>query len=445
MKPHFQLPIPQHIYLPQGTNLRSGQNSGGGAQHGRNVVTPHAGNSARRYPVRRNAAMAAGLRSQLPLISEPPLVTAIRMGDWNEFNRLLTTPETDVNQTSSEGITPLMMTVSKKNLVAMRILLDCNGININMRNLQGDTTLHLAAQAGQVDQVGTLLDDRRIAANMKNAHGNSALCLAAQQDHYQVVELLLRHQLVNQRMPKNPTDEYLKAYRFAADNNGFKSIIILLRVNPWLKNALRSDGHTALTSAIKARRRDVVQTLLKKYPDIDVDLAGEGLGTALNVAVEQRNVEMVLTLLRHCGLNPNRPVNTFDRTVLHQASARGDANIVQVLMSALPVIDVDAVTQSLHTPLHLAGFCGDAATLRVLARWVADINQMDEDGKTVLHFAAASGNIEAVQFLLQLADIDSLAQTNIGHSPTDIAIQFGHFDVAQILHDAEFQRLFPAN
>jgi ankyrin repeat protein len=66
-----------------------------------------------------------------------------------------------------------------------------------------------------------------------------------------------------------------------------------------------------------------------------------------------------------------------------------------------------------------------------------DINQVDKNGQSVLHFAAHSGNIETVRFLLQLYGINPLVPSIVGRYPSEVAKQFGHAEVSRILEDAE--------
>ncbi|MDY7575644.1 ankyrin repeat domain-containing protein [Actimicrobium sp. CCI2.3] len=439
MQPYSPLSRTQNTYLPHSAHDQSGRISDAHFLPGAVEVQTRASYLPRTVPAPRGTAMAAGLRSQLSMTSEPDYLLDISMADEAELHRMLDTFCADINRSSADGTTLLMTTVRKNNLPEMQVLLEWPELDVNLTDQQGNTALHMAAQAGQIDHLDALLGDARVDPHVRNRHGNTALCLAAQHDQYQVVERLLNHQLLNLSIPENAADEYNKTYRLAADQHGFNTVFTLLDSKPWLMNAVRSDGHTALTSAIKAGRIDVVKALLQHYPELNVNLAGEGLGTALNVAAGQHNAEMVLTLLRHPGLDPNSPVDHSGSTVLHLAAARGDANIVQALMSALPVINVNAEAACRDTPLHRAAYFGQLDTLRMLATRVDDINQRNKEGLSVMHFVAGSGNMEAVKFLQQLPGIDPLVFSDIGQYPSDIAQQSGHADAARVLQEAEFQ------
>jgi ankyrin repeat protein len=432
-----QVRRPQDRTPPQGTNMPPRQAVDVDLHH--SLTSPlECDDSPLVFPLPHCTAMATRLRSQLP-------AHAIGLSR-REVSPIAHRPAVDqalslsgrgINMQAPDGTSILMLNVVHNPLSATQTLLAYPGINVNLRNSQGNTALHLAAQAGRVEQLDALLDDGRIDPYSINAHGRAALCLAAQSDRAEVVKHLLNRRPQNGNTQHQPVYEDFKAYGLALDHNAFNVITVLLDAIPGLRNGTGSNGHTALTAAIKAGRLDLVQKFLAQYPDLNVDLAGEGLGTALNVAAKQRNVEMVLSLLRYPGLDPNGPVDQLGSTVLHRAAGRGDANIVQALMSAQPLINVSAVTQYLDTPLHCAAYSGDVATVRVLAIRADDVSQRDQSGQSALHFAACSGNLETVRFLLQLPNIDPLAFSDIGQYPSDIASQFGHADVSLFLRDAE--------
>lgn len=386
-----------------------------------------------------NAARAAGLRSQLFVNGDPVLPPAIRMADQDDIHRIYYASGVDVNARSARGFTRLMLSVISDNLPAMRSLLALPEIDVNSGNRNGNTALHLAVLRGQGMHLKTLLDDARIDTRVLNLFGETALCIAIKHNRASAVEALLLHRLLTGHFPPLPADEALKAYTMAADHDAFDVIHSLLRVMPQFLNTTRADGHTALTAAIKANRPDVVQALLKKYPEINVNLAGEGHGTALNAAANLPNFECLLMLLRHPELNPNVHLDAIGNTVLHKAASRGDANVVQALMSALPTIDVNATASGIRSPLHHAALSGDVDTIRVLAARVNDINERCKNGWSALHYAAFSGKVEPIFFLMQQPNIDRAALTLTGHYASDIAVDAGHADLAQILDGEELQ------
>jgi ankyrin repeat protein len=90
-----------------------------------------------------------------------------------------------------------------------------------------------------------------------------------------------------------------------------------------------------------------------------------------------------------------------------------------------------------YTPLHLAvasEFNGDI--VRMLLRFGANINAINQGGETPLHLAVAyEFNDDIVRMLLRFgANIN--AQDNNGNTPLHIAASRGHIGVVQVLVEA---------
>ena len=62
----------------------------------------------------------------------------------------------------------------------------------------------------------------------------------------------------------------------------------------------------------------------------------------------------------------------------------------------------------------------------ILSTGVVDINQMDTTGRTALHFACRSGNVDNIVFLLNQEGIDTEARTIGGMTPLMYAAQSGN-------------------
>jgi hypothetical protein len=103
----------------------------------------------------------------------------------------------------------------------------------------------------------------------------------------------------------------------------------------------------------------------------------------------------------------------MDGTPLHQAASDGELDEVKRLVEA--GADVNARTQFQGTPLHWAvqGDRANPAVLSYLVEHGADVNAKNGLGYTPIHFASLTGNIPAVERLLELgADETAVSQTN---------------------------------
>jgi hypothetical protein len=159
-----------------------------------------------------------------------------------------------------------------------------------------------------------------------------------------------------------------------------------------------------------------------------------------HVAIEFNNPNAVHWLKSYIQQQPpsqrQELVNKVDNggyTPLHQATFKGNKDIVELLLDA----GADTNTQAgknLYTPLLLAA-ChdkNDIAELLVKAR--ADVNRANRDDTTPLHCAARNGNKDLVKLLLD-AGADVNVQDIYGDTPLDSAVSNGHEEIVKLLRE----------
>jgi ankyrin repeat protein len=86
-----------------------------------------------------------------------------------------------------------------------------------------------------------------------------------------------------------------------------------------------------------------------------------------------------------------------------------------------------------QTPLHTASRHGDVELAQVLLEHGAEIDALDNEGKTSICLASEIGHVELVQFLLKQG-ADAEAQDDvIDRSPLETAVLYGCMEVARVL------------
>jgi ankyrin repeat protein len=115
---------------------------------------------------------------------------------------------------------------------------------------------------------------------------------------------------------------------------------------------------------------------------------------------------------------------------LHTAAREGQHQRVQDLLAA--GADMDAVDEAGRTAVHAAAAAGQLAGAQQLLAAGADVHAADEVGSTALHAAAAAGHQEVVQLLLT-AGADVGAADEKGRTALYLAAEAGHQKVVQLL------------
>ena len=114
---------------------------------------------------------------------------------------------------------------------------------------------------------------------------------------------------------------------------------------------------------------------------------------------------------------------------LFSAVSNGDAEIVEQLIKQLQssgtlVKDINEVDDNGATPLHIAAARGHLDVIKILLNFKANINQQDLDGNTAAHYAAAnhsSSGIEVVE-ILEKAGADVNKENNYGETASQIIL-----------------------
>ncbi len=173
---------------------------------------------------------------------------------------------------------------------------------------------------------------------------------------------------------------------------------------------------------------------------------------------------MAINAFLDAGINPNAQNAADGRTALISAAARGDLEVVKVLLErgadvnvkdkqeytalfhAIEAMYEDVATVLLDQPnldpsargkngvtaLMSYAWRDNKEAVRKLLDRGADVNAQDNDGDTALHGVAKSGNVEILDMLLAKR-ADPNLKNKLGGTPLMWAAVFGHEEAAQRL------------
>jgi ankyrin repeat protein len=152
--------------------------------------------------------------------------------------------------------------------------------------------------------------------------------------------------------------------------------------------------------------------------------------TALMNAVVNNNTELVKQLIQD-GANVDALDESLDSPLVI-ASYKGFTPIVQLLLNGgASVVAVDPDMKA--TALHAAAYAGNADVAILLIRHHIDINkQGPKNGYTALHDAIWQGHADVVKVLLE-AGADLTLKTHRGETPFMFAQASHHADIAALI------------
>ena len=224
------------------------------------------------------------------------------------------------------------------------------------------------------------------------------------------------------------------------DTEAYASAIVLLDAG-FDPNNRSSRGENALMLAARAGNVDIVKLLIGHGVDPSVCDA-QGCNIA-HYALEGGHVEVVYAL-RDCKLDWGAKGEMSihgrmlqDVTALHLAAKHPDSSLLECLTDEKLISDVDCVTGTRLTPLHIAVWSQQPRNVAVLLSKGANVNVLGDGlyGISPLHLAAGFGNQELVsEFLRHGCDVT--IPNKDGLDCQMIALKYGFKDLAQMF--AEF-------
>ena len=380
------------------------------------------------------------------------------------------------------GVTPLELAATNGNPAMIGSLLK-SGADPTAIKSGGQTILMTAARTGNPEVVRILLERGGEDVNAREtSYGETALMWAASENHPAAAKLLIEHGAeVNARSNKlnYAKDRFglegvvtvlphgsFTPLMYAARQGSLGSARVLAEAGAEL-NLADPDGTTALVLAIINGHYDTAALLLIKgadpnlcdstgmsplYAAVDMNTLGEVYGRPAQkqASGDTTALDLIKLLLQH-GASPNvqlksptlyrahtpgEPTLGEGATPLMRAAKNGDAAAMRLLLEN--GADPSLAQRNHTTALMIAAglgrglgvFAGDYATeaqmiegLQVLLDRHVDVNAVNDNGQTALHFAALSSDA-TVKLLAEHG-----AQLNIkdkqGRTPLDFALGAG--------------------
>jgi ankyrin repeat protein len=186
-------------------------------------------------------------------------------------------------------------------------------------------------------------------------------------------------------------------YVHAAISQNYQALIsILADLKPGIVNQASKHGWTPLHEAMYRNRIDCARELLKRGAVSTLNKVVSFSGffmTPLGVSVVRSHHKMVEFLLSQkpnlrVAEARNSGMTVAHLAVLYENRRCSTPSILKLLLAAAPELANVQNSEGL-TPLHFATYLGDTGAIRDLIACRADLDKIDESGRTALHFAWA--------------------------------------------------------
>ncbi|XP_028639992.1 ankyrin repeat domain-containing protein 55 isoform X1 [Grammomys surdaster] len=258
---------------------------------------------------------------------------------------------------------------------------------------EGCTPLMHAVSGRQVDTVKLLL---KMGANIntQDACGRTSLCLATYLGWLEGCVSLLRNGAKHNIPDKNGR---LPLHAATAEPDVRLLIVLLQQSSLSEINHQDTEGMTPLHWAAFHNRPQHTQMLLKK--GADPTLVDKDFKTALHWAVQSGNRILCSIILSH---RQGPSIINYDdesgKTCVHIAAASGFGDIIKDL-AKVPECNLQALDVDDRTPLHWAAAAGKAECVQSLLNLGMDSNLRDINESTPLAYALYCGHTACVRLL----------------------------------------------
>ncbi|KAJ5209439.1 NACHT nucleoside triphosphatase [Penicillium cf. viridicatum] len=205
-------------------------------------------------------------------------------------------------------------------------------------------------------------------------------------------------------------------------------------------------GYDSLQQAVKIGDRRIVKSLIESGM-LDVDSINQDALTALHIATELNNLEMVKLLLLHSDASLVYVTGGQNQTPLQTALFSGHEEAAKLMVqhvlggtttnSTIETGDLSKLggeAKFIYTPFHYAAEKGDASMASSLLKLDASlVHRLDHEGRTPLHLAALKGHLHTVNLIRAIEGVDLFSIDDQGYSPRDYAMQSGNATIARLL------------
>eukprot|EP00981_Chlorochromonas_danica_P004280 scaffold862_cov154-Ochromonas_danica.AAC.1 len=189
----------------------------------------------------------------------------------------------------------------------------------------------------------------------------------------------------------------------------------------------------ALGSVARIPAEDINRGFTADLSDEEWGKGLEGV-TALHISAAKGDTQIVRLLLLHPEIAVDTVDSKFGYTPLIVACENGHVEVVRILLSDSRVDVNKVIVKNGETPLQWACEKGHVEIVKILlADSRVDVNKEDTNGFTPLHYVCQKPQIEVVKILLEDGRVDVNKGDKNGRTPLHIACQEGLAEVVKIL------------
>ncbi|WP_213106047.1 ankyrin repeat domain-containing protein [Candidatus Protochlamydia amoebophila] len=343
----------------------------------------------------------------------------------------------DPTLVDTNGISPINLAHKRSNNANLLAILDPNKMHLppKVANRVGlnHTLLNYETTKDAFYEIGKLIDlEREEIENIQkyiDKNNNNFLNLFADSKSlfyfFPIIKFapkkageILKILLKNPSFKRYLKDSFYRGILMAiSENNQENAVAILSHVNLDAKQT-KKYFPSILREAEEKNLIEIICFLFEKAPVF-----------CLHQAVDWSNHRMLKLFLNFKGASKHlNKIYIDNSSLLHLATLKQDSESMRILL-AQESIEVDIRDSNGRTPLHTAMLSGNKQCINLLLERGADPCSVDNEGKTLFHFAAMRGHVNIVNCLTHIKEININIRDKHGNTPLHLAAMKGHVNI----------------
>ena len=327
-------------------------------------------------------------------LGESLLMLLAKNAQYDEFQKVVNEGG-DIWQKDHNGKTVLMYAAEGGNLDIIHYLMK-KGDNVEVTDRNGKTPLMYAAEAGKLEAVNDLINKGAVTSDVDDMN-KSVIMYAAAGGHADVVNALLDEGESAYAMDKNRKNVLM----YAMESGDMKTINALARkgMDPL---ALDKDSRSVLLYAAKGGSVEAVDMLLKNHADIYV--ADKYGYLPLTWALKKGNKEIFSKVSGRLDIMSSTTADDGRSLALHAIDG-GNIDLIRWAVNSLRDL-YNIKDKKGQNFVMLIAKDGRPDMLRDVLRREANTSTSDNDGKSVMMYAAEGENAVNLITLLQNSSVN---------------------------------------